>query len=343
MTEPKREYNLVVLGSPEIGKTSLCQTLTGKPFARKTYHHSTEEEPKRYSMEVNTKEDGLLLFHLWDWAWYEKQKVNGSINNELKFGKDGCIFMYDVTNRKSLSDLNEFSDWYQRAAGFEKPVVVVSNKNEQKKKSVQDTEGAALSRRAAHRVFCPISLVENTGVEEFVLSMVRLITSDAGVEMLSHSPASEASLLWSAARQQIQMNTLGQRDNLIKCKRVLLMAMNSAVIQKFTDNFAPSQYVLEAAGSVAEIEEYLRSYFASRAATDAGEWAATTASAAATSSADDAVAAEVELPIVAVVAPPTITEGQQKALTALADQYGCKFVLSIPKGVVEAVIVADTA
>jgi hypothetical protein len=74
-------------------------------------------------------------------------------------GSDGALFLYDVTDRRSMRDFVDFSDWYQRAAGFDKPWLIVSNKNDQKKKAVQDNEGSALASKGDKRGYVAISLV----------------------------------------------------------------------------------------------------------------------------------------------------------------------------------------
>jgi len=53
-------------------------------------------------------------------------------------GKDGAVFVYDVTEKRSRTDYVDYADWYNRAAGFDKPYLIVSNKNDQKKKAVTD-------------------------------------------------------------------------------------------------------------------------------------------------------------------------------------------------------------
>ena len=60
-------------------------------------------------------------------------------------GFDGSLFVYDVNARQSKNDFSDHMDWYQRAVGFEKPCMIVSNKNDSKKKAVQEGEGQSLA------------------------------------------------------------------------------------------------------------------------------------------------------------------------------------------------------
>ena len=142
----KQEFHFTVVGAAGVGKTSLLLRLCGKTFNRKAGHKpSMEEEATQYSVEVSTSA-GLLLIHFYDWAWAEKRKTE-DINRQLARGKDGAIFVYDVTEKRSKTDFFDFNDWYERAAGFDKPWIIISNKNEQKKHSVLEGEGQALANK----------------------------------------------------------------------------------------------------------------------------------------------------------------------------------------------------
>jgi hypothetical protein len=78
----------------------------------------------------------------------------------------GGVFVYDVTDKRTLRDFPEHCDWYQRAAGFDKPWLVVSNKNDQKKRVVTDQEGQAVARAGDRRIYAAVSLVDDTGIED---------------------------------------------------------------------------------------------------------------------------------------------------------------------------------
>ncbi len=120
-----------------VGKTGLCERLVGKAFSRKPHKPTVEgDSATKYSFEV-TSTKGVILFNLYDWAWEEVRKSQ-SINQQLMRGSDGCIFVYDVNHRQSKSDFTDQMDLYSRASGFGKPILIVSNKNDSKKKAVQE-------------------------------------------------------------------------------------------------------------------------------------------------------------------------------------------------------------
>jgi hypothetical protein len=201
--------------------------------------------------------------------------------------------------------------WYEMAAGFDKPVIIVSNKNDQKKKSIRDEEGQAMAAHGNNRAFVPVSLVDETGLDDLVLAIVRIMTGDLALSYGSgdkYRAASEATLAWSAERNStagVGMNMDDMPNE--KTKRVLLCVLNSSVAEKFTENSASSEYVVEAYGSVAMCAEEIENPSEGAAA----------------------------LPIAGILVPPSASDSQKKALTELAETHGMKLTVSIPKTCVE--------
>ena len=114
--------------------------------------------------------------HLYDWAWAQKNS-EVSIGPYLSKGKDGAIFMLSCTHKTSKTDYSDFHGWYERAAGFDKPFLILSNKNDQKKKAVSDGEALSLAK-GKDRAFVPISLADDTGIDESIEALARLLLKD---------------------------------------------------------------------------------------------------------------------------------------------------------------------
>jgi GTPase SAR1 family protein len=311
MSVPTKEYNLCVLGKTEVGKTSLCNRLTGKPFSRKNKcPQSLEDEPTKYAFEISTS-DGIVLLNLFDWAW-EEIKRDQNINQALMRGHDGAIFMYSVDDRRSKGDFQDYSDWYQRAAGYDKPWLIVSNKNDLHKKTVSEDEGHALARGGSNRHYAAISLVDDAGVEDFVLSLAKMMLGDVNVSLTSSDSfgaASPASIAWSAEQAATKTAGLGLGFEALhetKTCRVLLVVMNSAVATKFSEVLDLSQYQVEQVMSADECASEI------------------------VSPEDPA-----SLPVGAIIAPPTASTSQQHALQALATQHNIVFVVSVPRNAPE--------
>ena len=309
-----REFSLCVLGSEGVGKTSLCSRLCGVPFSRKSgYKPSVEEDSTRWSFEVVSSQ-GLLLYHLHDWGWTQMRR-QGSINQQLMRGSDGAVFVYDVTDRRSKSDFDDFLDWYQRASGFDKPWLIVSNKNDQKKKAVQEAEGMSLANKADRRAYCAVSLVDDTGLDTFVLSLSKIMLGDLNLTVQGiSSPASESSLRWSEEQFSLRTANIGLSIVPSKTIRVILVCMNSSVGEKFSEAFLSSKFLLEVVMSPAECDEIVNEGTKSEAETSVAS-----------------------LPVGAILAPPTASKNQQLALTEIAGRKSIPFVISIPRSAVSQV------
>lgn len=300
--------------SLQVGKTSFLQRVTGVAFNRKNkYKPSLDDTATKYCVEV-VSSAGNVLFNLFDWAWEEKRREVGDINQQLMRGKDGVVFMYDVTDRRSKTAFVDFSDWYQRAAGFDKPCLIVSTKNDQKKHVLTEDDGKRLARDGARRAFVPVNLVDDVGVDDAVLALTRIMMDDLNLTMSSFGPASAAALAWSDARAADTMSHLGMALGDLpseKTKRVLLVALNSAIASKFSETFTLSEYVLESVGNadmcIAEID-----------------------------TPEDPAA----LPVAAIIAPPTASDGQKAALMDIAKTRNIAFVVSVPRNALDGVSAA---
>ena len=117
---------------------------------------------------------------LYDWAWDSKRRTE-SITSQIARGSDGNLFLYSVESRPSLRDSGDFYSWYEAGAGFEKPSLIISMKNDSKKLQVQDGEGQALARSKNRCAYLAVSLADGTGVDAVFLSLARLMLGDANV------------------------------------------------------------------------------------------------------------------------------------------------------------------
>lgn len=301
------------MGCAGVGKTSLCERLGGKAFERKPHKVVVSDEAVKHTFEVHTS-GGMFLFNLYDWTWEEARKDH-DINKPLARGKDGAIFCYDVTRRQSLSDFQDHHEWYQRASGFDKPWLILSLKNDQKKKAVEDVQGKSLTKKGPNRMFAVIDLVDDVGVDEVALNLAKMFTNDSNLSLVSFGAASPAALKWSEERAIALTENLGMGGMVEKTSRVMLMVLNSAVAKKFNEMMDASQFEVEQWGSVQQCEDEIN-------ATAAGE-----------SESDFPT-----LPIHGILVPPSSSESQQQQLKALADKHGLKFGISIPKNALEAIV-----
>lgn len=193
-------------------------------------------------------------------------------------------------------------DWFQRAAGFEKPCLIVSNKNDSKKKAVQDHEGQSLASKGDRRGYVPISLVDDSGIDEFMLMLSKLMLSDPNISMQSFKEASSESMAWSDEKAILKVADIGLSTIQVKSYTIILVVMNSAVIEKFNETFASSEYTIEAVANADACEEFILS-----------------------------IPSSDTLPLKCIMVPPTASETQQTRLKSIAEVNKVEFIVSIPK------------
>ena len=64
----------------------------------------------------------------------------------MALGRDAAIYMLSVTRKTTKTESLDFNSRYERSAGYDKPFLIVSNKNDQKKKAISDAEAASLAK-----------------------------------------------------------------------------------------------------------------------------------------------------------------------------------------------------
>ena len=149
------------------------------------------------------------------------------------------------------------------------------------------------------RCYIPLSLVDDTGVDDVMLSISRLMMKDLNLIVSSVAPASEECMKWSREKSA-GSSSLSCQSN-AKLFRVLLLVLNSSVFAKFEETLAGSPFEAEQTGSVEGTEEVL------------------------------ADTNSEGLPIIAIAGAPTMSDGQQTALKALALKYSLPCIICVPR------------
>ena len=99
--------NLVLLGDGSVGKSSICNSFFGQEFEQfeqnTFYSLSNEKFEKKYLLD-NGKEIKLII---WDTPGYER--FRRLVLKPIKSAQ-GFVLVFDVTNRKSFDNLEEWLD-----------------------------------------------------------------------------------------------------------------------------------------------------------------------------------------------------------------------------------------
>ena len=100
------KYNIILLGNPSVGKTSIFQRLS-KDIYRDNHFPTIGFDISTYYFKYKNKKYELIIN---DIAGQEKY---GALTKTILKKKDGVLFIYDITNKKSFEDLEAWFDFYQ--------------------------------------------------------------------------------------------------------------------------------------------------------------------------------------------------------------------------------------
>ncbi len=104
MSQYTTQYKIVLLGESTVGKSSILTRLTNDTFSEITVSTFTEFFTEK---EIEIKGEPIK-FQIWDTAGQEKFR---SIAKNYYVGCVGAILVYDITNRKTFEQVNDY--WYK--------------------------------------------------------------------------------------------------------------------------------------------------------------------------------------------------------------------------------------
>lgn len=147
-------------------------------------------------------------------------------------------------------------------------------------------------------------------MDDVISTLCKVITNDPNLTISSYAKASAHSISWSCDRESSAIATIGLKLPGVKAKRVILVILNSATAEKFVEYLETTEFQGERVSSAEECDEILAASLESKEGS-------------------------VELPIVAIMIPPTASNGQKSALTAIGSKYGIPLLLSVPRNAPE--------
>eukprot|EP01120_Amphizonella_sp_Union-15-10_P014744 TRINITY_DN726_c0_g2_i1.p1 TRINITY_DN726_c0_g2~~TRINITY_DN726_c0_g2_i1.p1 ORF type:complete len:186 (+),score=42.47 TRINITY_DN726_c0_g2_i1:33-590(+) len=161
------EFNIVVLGGAEVGKTAIILQLIQKHFPEE--YDPTIEDNYKKTVTVDNK---TYVMEILDTAG--KKEFAGMNDSSITNG-NGFVLVYDITNRASFEEIKAFKSQIERfKADSVVPIVMVGNKVDLEKRQVKVEEAEEL----AHSWCCPffeLSAKTRINVEEAFFMLIREI------------------------------------------------------------------------------------------------------------------------------------------------------------------------
>ncbi|ETO36299.1 hypothetical protein RFI_00763 [Reticulomyxa filosa] len=191
MEEKTREFvgnhrtllKIVVLGDSGVGKTALLHQYVDGKFIQ-THQATIGADLLTKTVEVDNI---TVSMQIWDTAGQERYDALGSAYYR---GADGCIFVYDITNKSSFEHLNQWrQNFLSNAADEHAPVfkfLLLANKSDLANdgRKVTSEEGERYAQSSG-MTFFETSAKNGNNVNQAFVALIRDIASAEEVALYS--------------------------------------------------------------------------------------------------------------------------------------------------------------
>lgn len=176
LVEKKKIYKIILIGSSNVGKTSIMNTFNKK----KKNNVTTATIGSEFSVIKSTKYNHIL--HVWDCAGQEKYRAISRI-----YYRDiqGCVYIFDLSNIKSLYDLRDY--WIKQVIDNNRvnPIsILVGNKSDLRINTDYDLIKELV--KTYQMKYIETSVVQNTNLNQIFDNISDYLSEDCAPEY-SHS------------------------------------------------------------------------------------------------------------------------------------------------------------
>eukprot|EP01114_Cavostelium_apophysatum_P010247 TRINITY_DN23759_c0_g1_i1.p1 TRINITY_DN23759_c0_g1~~TRINITY_DN23759_c0_g1_i1.p1 ORF type:complete len:206 (-),score=25.49 TRINITY_DN23759_c0_g1_i1:28-645(-) len=162
MSEYDHLFKILIIGDSGTGKSCLLRKFTDANFdVSKCGYMSTIGVD--FMVKTLLVDGKTVKLQIWDTAGQERFRT---ITNSYYRGSHGLVLVYDITDRISFNNLNQWLKESTQHAGDSINRIIVGNKVDLEKKRVVSTEEAKKFADANRLPFLETSAVDNTNVED---------------------------------------------------------------------------------------------------------------------------------------------------------------------------------
>jgi len=115
-------HNILVLGNSQVGKLSFMHRLTNQLFTENSNNHSFCSTSYRKKIQINDWSHELYIECMScdsEHDYFISEKI--ALSN-------GIIFIFDLTDRKSLENIKEWMNYLDKYFGTRIPAILIGNK-----------------------------------------------------------------------------------------------------------------------------------------------------------------------------------------------------------------------
>ncbi|EAY20809.1 Ras family protein [Trichomonas vaginalis G3] len=181
--EEKITFRSVTIGDSSVGKTCIVNRFLQDKF--------DPAEPNTigtlYESFTDHRDGHDLEIQIWDTAGQEQYRSLGPIYYRSSLA---AIVVFDITNRKSFEDVNEWVSEFRNVAGENTIVVLVGNKIDLPERAVEKDE----AEEWAHKnncIYAETSARSGAGIKQLFTTLVdelmKMYNGDDGMKVVSRS------------------------------------------------------------------------------------------------------------------------------------------------------------
>ena len=168
-----------VVGNSNVGKTNIINR-----FTRNTFNINSQTTiGVDFAHKIINCKNKVIKTQIWDTAGQERYM---SISNTFFRKTHGIIIVYDITDRKSVENIDKWIELIQKSININDcKILLVGNKSDlEYKRSINYTEGREISEKYKIDLFLETSALENLdtntskSIDKAFMLLIELIVND---------------------------------------------------------------------------------------------------------------------------------------------------------------------